>query len=213
VTELSFQVLDILAEPYAAAPQLTAKLRITESTGAVVHAIALRCQVRIEPQRRPYDEAEERALLGLFGPRARWRDTLRPFQWMQCSAMVQGFSGETEVDLALPCSYDFEVTGSAYLHALGEGSVPLNLLFSGTIFTRGSNGFGVEQVPWDREAGYPLPVKVWRELIHLNYPHTGWVRLDRDLVNALARYKADRGLTTWDAVIESLLAASREGVR
>jgi hypothetical protein len=213
VTELSFQVLDILAEPYAAAPQLTAKLRITESMGAVVHAIALRCQVRIEPQRRPYDEAEERALLGLFGPRVRWRDTLRPFQWMQCSAMVQGFSGETEVDLALPCSYDFEVTGSAYLHALGAGSVPLNLLFSGTIFTRGNKGFGVEQVPWDREAGYHLPVKVWRELIELNYPHTGYLRLDRDLVEALARYKADRGLTTWDAVIESLLAASREGVR
>ena len=111
-------MLDIVAEPYAAAPQLTARLRIEETTGATVHAIALRCQVRIEPQRRPYSEAEEAGLLGLFGDRGRWRDTLRPFLWMQCSTMVQGFTGTTEVDLPLPCTYDFEVTGSKYLHAL-----------------------------------------------------------------------------------------------
>ena len=45
--------LDVVAEPYAAAPQLTARLRIEETTGQRVHAIALRCQVRIEPQRAP----------------------------------------------------------------------------------------------------------------------------------------------------------------
>ncbi|MET1087380.1 MAG: DUF6084 family protein, partial [Arthrobacter sp.] len=54
MTSLAFEVLDIQPEPYAAAPQLTAKLRVTESTGAAVHAIALRCQVRILPQRRGY---------------------------------------------------------------------------------------------------------------------------------------------------------------
>ncbi len=58
---------------------------------------------------------------------------------MQCSAMVQGFTGITEVDLALPCTYDFEVTGSRYLHALGDGTIPLALLFSGTIFTKGEH--------------------------------------------------------------------------
>ena len=47
----TFSVVDIFAEPYAAAPQLTARLRIEESTGETIHAIALRCQVRIEPQR------------------------------------------------------------------------------------------------------------------------------------------------------------------
>ncbi len=73
---------------------------------------------------------------------------------MQCHTTVQGFTGSTEVDLALPCTYDFEVTGSSYLHALGDGDVPLDFLFSGTVFTRGGTGFGVEQVPWDREARY-----------------------------------------------------------
>ena len=109
---------------------------------------------------------------------------------MQCNAMVQGFRGQTELDLALPCTYDFEVTGSKYLHALREGTVPLALLFSGTIFTRGATGFGVEQVPWDCEASYALPVAVWQEMIELNYPHTGWLRLDRDVIDAVARYRA-----------------------
>ena len=71
--------------------------------------------------------------------------------------MVQGFTGVTEVDLALPCTYDFDVTGSRYLHAVGDGTVPLVLLFSGTVFTKGEHGFGVQQVPWDCEARLPAP--------------------------------------------------------
>jgi hypothetical protein len=208
MTRLTFTVLDVVAEPYAVVPQLTARLRIEEATGEQVHAIALRCQVRIEPQRRGYSEAEEVGLLAMFGGRQRWRDTLRPFLWMQCNTMVQGFSGVCEVDLPLPCTYDFEVTGSKYLHALNEGTIPIALLFSGTIFTRGSRGFGVEQVPWDCEAAYQLPVAVWHQVIELNFPHTGWLRLDRDVLSALARYQAEQGLTTWDATMESLLVAA-----
>ena len=77
---------------------------------------------------------------------------------MQCSTMVQGFTGSTEVDLPLPCTYDFEVTGVAVPARPRDGGVPLLLLFSGTVFTRGAAGFAVEQVPWDREARYELPV-------------------------------------------------------
>ena len=76
--DLHFTVEDVIAEPYAAAPQLTARLRIAETSGARVHAMALRCQVRIEPQRRRYAPDEQEALLGLFGPLERWSDTLRP---------------------------------------------------------------------------------------------------------------------------------------
>ena len=185
-----FTVVDIFAEPYAAAPQLTARLRIQESSGQTIHAIALRCQVRIEPQRRRYEEADESGLRALFGERDRWVDTLKPFLWMQCSAMVQGFTDITEVDLALPCTYDFEVTGSRYLHAVGEGTIPLALLFSGTVFTKGVNGFGVQQVPWDCEASYQLPISVWQQMIASYFPNTGWIRLDHDVVAALADFKA-----------------------
>lgn len=212
MSAFTFTAVDIFAEPYTVTPQLTARLRIEESTGAVIHAIALRCQVRIEPQRRRYSEAEESGLLALFGGRERWFDTLKPFLWMHCNTMVQGFTDITEVDLPLPCTYDFDITGSKYMHAVRDGTIPLALLFSGTIFTRGVNGFGVQQVPWDCEASYQLPVAVWREMISLYFPNTGWLRLDRDVLDALARYKAAHGLTTWDATAESLLAAAGEAV-
>lgn len=202
----AFTVRDVFAEPYAAAPQLTARLRVEESTGQTVHAIALRCQVRIEPQRRGYGEQDERGLRSIFGDRSRWADTLKPFLWMQCNTTVQGFTDFTEVDLALPCTYDFDVTASRYLHSLTEGTVPLTFLFSGTVFTKGATGFGVEQVPWDCEARYPLPVAVWRSMIDLYYPGTGWIRLDRDVLQELADYRTRHGLTTWDETVTALLS-------
>jgi hypothetical protein len=210
MTDLRFEVLDITAEPYAAEPQLRVRLGLSEWTESRIHAIALRCQVRIEPQRRRYDESDESGLRALFGDRDRWMDTLKPFLWMQSSAMVQGFTGITEVDLALPSTYDFEVTGSRYLHAVGEGTIPLALLFSGTVFTKGANGFGVEQVPWDCEADYQLPVSVWQQMIASYYPNTGWIRLDHDVVDALADFRSRHGLTTWEETMQALLAA-RDG--
>jgi hypothetical protein len=207
---LKFTVLDIVAEPYAAAPQLTARLRIEESTGERIHAIALRCQVRIEPQRRGYDEAEGDGLRGLFGDRERWVDTLRPFLWMQCNTTVQGFTGEAEIDLALPCTYDFDVVGSRYLHALEAGTVPITLLFSGTVFTRGETGFAVQQVPWDLEARHNLPVSVWRSMMESYFPNSGWIRLDRDLLAQLADYRGRRGFVSWEETLRTLLAAAEE---
>ena len=35
--------------------------------------------------------------------------------------MVQGFTGGTQVDLPLECTYDFEVTAAKYFHALRDG--------------------------------------------------------------------------------------------
>ena len=205
MSEYRFTVLDVVAEPYAVAPQLTARLRVEETTGQRVHAIALRCQVRIEPQRRTYDGAEQDGLSGLFGTRDRWTDTLRPFLWMQCNTTVQGFTGCAETDLALPCTYDLDVIGTRYLHALGAGDVPLNLLFSGTVFTRGHTGFGVEQIPWNCEARYRMPVTVWRAMIESYFPNTGWLRMDAGVLARLAAYRARHGLTSWEETVEKLL--------
>ncbi|WP_030439885.1 DUF6084 family protein [Actinoplanes subtropicus] len=202
----TFSVLDVTAEPYAASPQLTARLRIEESTGRRVHAIALRCQVRIEPQRRRYEPAEQDALRGLFGEPERWGETLKAFQWMQANATVQGFTGETEAELALPCTYDLEVIGARYLHALDAGDVPLNLLFSGTVFTKGATGFEVEQVPWACEARWHLPVRVWREMIDAFFPNSGYVRVSGDVLKELAAYRARHDLIGWDETMRRLLA-------
>jgi hypothetical protein len=212
MTELAFSVRDVVAEPYAAAPQLIAKLHIEESTGAVVHAIALRCQVQIEPQRRGYDPDESAGLTDQFGTRDRWSTTLKPFQWMQCGVMVQGFTSSADVDVPLPVTYDFEVGASKYLHSLRAGDVPLTFLFSGTVFTRGLTGFGVEQVPWHHEARQKLSVEVWRELMELYFPGTGWLRLDRDTIAALTNFKSSQGLLSCDDAVWSLLAKAGEPV-
>ncbi|MGZ4662351.1 MAG: DUF6084 family protein [Arthrobacter sp.] len=212
MAKLEFSVLAIVPEAYAAAPQLTARLHIEETTGAVIHARALRCQVRIQAQRRGYDAEEEAGLLELFGGRERWPTTLKPFLWMQSGVLVQGFTGAADVDLPLPCTFDFEVSAAKYLNALRGQTIPLEFLFSGTVFTRGPDGFGVEQIPWDREASYLLPVAVWRSLMDTFFPNQGWLRLDRDVLAALARYKAARGLISWDAAIEGLLAGAGDPV-
>jgi hypothetical protein len=212
MSDYTFSLLDVFADPYAVAPQLTARLRIEEATRQTIHAMALRCQVRIEPQRRRYDQAEQHGLRGLFGERDRWVDTLKPFLWMQTSTTVQGFTDATEVDLPLPCTYDFDVVGARYLHALDAGPVPLTLLFSGTVFIRGQSGFGVQPVPWDCEARYDLPVAVWRQMIESYFPNTGWIRLDHEVLTRLADYRARHGLTTWEETVQNLLAAEDEVV-
>lgn len=210
MTELQFTVLDALPEPYAASPILTVHLGIEESAGEVVHAIALRVQVRIEPQRRAYSDEEGKALQDLFGPRSRWSDTVRPFLWTHCVTLVQGFTASTQVDLPLPCTYDFEVSASKYLDALDDGEIPLVLLFSGTVFTRGETGFAVQQVPWHTETNYRLPVRVWRDLMQAHFPNSAWIRLGREQFDALAAFKTDHALLGWDDTVGMLLERAPE---
>jgi hypothetical protein len=204
--QLSFAVLDVLPEPYAVTPNLLARVRVEEDTGEPVHALALRAQVRIEPQRRRYDDEEERALADLFGDRSRFAQTLRPFSWLHTSTVAPGFTGATELQVVLPCTYDFDVAGTTYLHGLRSGEVPLLFLFSGTVFGRGATGFAVTPVSWDAEARYRLPVAVWRDLMEAHFPGTEWVRMRRDTVDALAQHRSRRGLTSWDDVVTTLLA-------
>ena len=162
MTSLDFSVDNVEVEPYAVTPNLTVRLRMSETTGVTVRAVALRAQVRIEPHRRPYSDAEGEALHDLFGPRERWSSTLRTFLWMECSTVVQGFTGATVAALPMACTYDFSVTASKYMHGLRDGIIPIVLLLSGTVFTDGPRGFSVQQIPWDRSAAYELPVDVWK---------------------------------------------------
>src|ERR1700744_5258652 len=122
--DVSFSVLEVAPEPFSVTPVLTARVGVAGGDDPV-HAIALRCQVRIEPLRRSYSDEEAAGLTDLFGTRDRWATTQRTFLWQHCSAMVPGFSGNTPVALPLDCTYDFEVAAAKYLHALREGTLPL----------------------------------------------------------------------------------------
>ena len=210
MSELRFTVLDIAPEPYAVTPILAVRLRIEEPSGEPVHAVALRGQVRIEPQRRGYGDVEEELLLDIFGRRPQWSNTVRPFLWTHFSTLVQGFSGMAEVDLPLTCTYDFEVSASKYLRALRAGEVPLVFLFNGTVFSRGETGFAVHQLAWDAEAAYRMPVAVWRSLMDLHFPNSAYVRLGRDGFEALQHYRTAHGLLDWDETVTSLLSSASQ---
>src|SRR5208282_5810237 len=132
-------------------------LRIAETSGVKVDAIALRCQIRIEPTRRRYSDAEAERLNDLFGETQRWADTLKPLQFTNVSVMVPGFTGSTDVDLTVPLTYDMEIGATRYFAGLDDGEVPLLLLFSGTVFCIADGKMSVSQVPWSKEASYRLP--------------------------------------------------------
>lgn len=210
MTALSFAVVGSRAEPHAAVPTIMLRLRAEEGDGFSVHALALRCQIRIEPQRRRYGPEEEKRLYELFGETPQWGDSLRPFLWTHVSTTIGKFDGVTEFDLPVECTYDFDVAGAKYLHALTDGQVPLLLLFSGTVFTRGQSGFSAEPLSWSLEARHDMPVSVWRAMMDLYFPNSGWIRVGSDTLHALQRFRAHRGLPTWDHALEQLLKEAGE---
>jgi hypothetical protein len=141
----------------------------------------------------------------LFGEPHRWGDTLKTVLWTSTSLLVPGFRGATDVDLLMPCTYDFEVASSKYFHALDDGEIPLLLLFSGTVFARAGGGFVVDQVPWHNEASYRMPVSVWRDTMDAYFPDSAWVRVNRETFDRLHRYKGRRAMPTWDQALAELL--------
>ncbi len=205
MAELVFDCVGARAERYAVAPSMTLTLRIAETTGMKVDAIALRCQIRIEPTRRRYSDAEAERLNDLFGDTQRWADTLKPLQFTTVSTMVPGFTGSTELDLPVMLSYDLEIGSTRYFAGLEDGEIPLLLLFSGTVFSSPGGRLQVQQVPWSKEASYRLPVSVWREAIEAHFPNAAWIRMSLRTLDELQRFKTRQALPTWDATITALL--------
>jgi len=210
MSALQFEIVGARAEAYTAAPMLSFRLRIRDNTNTTVEAMALRIQLQIEPRRRHYDGTEEQRLEELFGTPERWGDTLRTLLWAHASLMVPSFSESCEIDVPVPCTYDFEVAASKYLDGLQDGEVPVLMLFSGTIFRRNETDFVVEQIPWEVEAPYRLPVSVWRDAMNFHFPNAAWLRLHKDTFDELYRFKRGRAVTSWDEAISELLDLAGE---
>jgi hypothetical protein len=208
MAELTFGCTEAQAARYSATPTLSFTVSITESTGVRVHAIALRCQIRIEPQRRRYSADEARRLNDLFGDTSRWADTLKPIQLATVSAMVPGFTSATQIELPVPCTYDLEVASARYLQGLDDWMIPLLLLFSGTVFIAQGESFSVQLIPWSAEASYRMPVSTWQDVVNEHFPGSAWLRCSRETLDALSVFKAARALPTWDATLSALLEAA-----
>ncbi len=209
MSDLNFTVVGARAEQYAAVPTLVLRLRITESSGVKVDAIALRVQIQLEVQRRRYSAEESGLLEELFGEPSRYAQTLKPMLWTHVASMVPAFEDQIEIDLTVPCSYDFEVAAHKYLASLKDGIIPLDLLFGGMVFVDDGGRIAPGLIAWSSEARFALPVAVWREAVDAVFPNASWIRMNRDTFDELRRYKIATGLPTWDAALERLCEISK----
>ncbi len=208
--ELHFQVSGCRPEPFAAGPSLVLALEIENrcELEEEISSLALQCQLRILPPARRYSDAEQAGLVELFGDAPRWGRSMPPsFLWTHTQKGVPAFRGRTTVQLPVACTYDFNVAATKYFHALQEGEVPVLALFSGTAFFHAPDDgeLTVAPIPWAKEVRFQLPVSLWKELMDQYYPNSAVLRVRRDLFDRLQQVKAERGLSTYDDALESLL--------
>jgi hypothetical protein len=212
---LSFSVEGAAAVLYAAAPTIAFRLKIVNPPPSqAIQNIALRCQILIEASRRHYKPGERESLRDLFGEPDRWSQTLRSLLWTQATVTVQPFTDSVLTDLAVPCTFDFNVGAAKYFHAIQEDDVPLCFQFSGTIFYAAPDGtMQIDQIGWDKEARFRLPSLVWREMMDHYYPNSAWLRLGREAFERLYEYKRERGIATWEETIEQLIPAKTTSLK
>jgi hypothetical protein len=208
VPELHFAVQTSEGLSPAAVPTLCFGLRISASGAPAIRSVLLDVQIQIAARRRGYSPAEQSRLGDLFGTPDRWANTLRTLPWLRTTVVVPPFEHDTTVELRVPCTYDLEVTATRYFAELADGMIPLEFLFSGSIFYAGSSGaLQTARIGWDTEADYVLPVATWRAMMDRHYPGGGWLRLNAAALQRLGAYRSGRGLLSWDATIDALLAA------
>jgi hypothetical protein len=213
--DLNFQLEGAHAVPYGVSPLLAFELRVSNSgPEPAIHTVVLRAQIQIEVTRRHYTPEEQAKLLDLFGEPSRWGQTLKNLLWTNAIVVVPGFERETIVELQVPCTFDFNVAATKYFHGLSEGDLPLNFLFSGTVFyADSSEQLQVSPISWEKEAKFKLPLKTWKDLIDHYYPNSAWLYLRRDVFDRLYQYKVRHGILSWEQVIERVLAGTEETVQ
>lgn len=211
---LRFAVEDAGVVRHAVAPTLRFDVRVDAPAGTAIRSVALNVELRIAATRRPYDEPTQEKLGELFGEPSQWGRSLRTLHWATLPLQVPPFSDSTLAELHVPCTYDLHVTASAYLSALGDGVVPLEFLFSGTVFyadpDHGAPALQVARIDWNSEAEFSMPAALWQEMMDRYFPRSAWLRLDRDTFDRLRAYRARHKLPTWEATLETLLRAERE---
>ena len=212
--DVDFTCDEVVADRYAAGPTVAFKMRATERSGTRVHAVALRCQVRVEPVRRSYSDARGRPrsstcsatialgpdhagdAAGVRGPgaaRLHRGDDVRPVDAVQLRRRRGGpqVPRRRSRTARCPCSCSSAARSS---RVTGEAvGVP---------------------VPWHKETPVRMPVSVWREAIDAHFPEPG---LDaapaRTTFDDLADVPGKHGLLGWDDTLEHLWGGTDDGAR
>ena len=208
IPQLEFAVTGAAPVAHAAAPLLRLDLRVACPSGEPIRSVVLDVQVQIAARRRAYDAAAHDRLFELFGPPEAWSATLRTLLWTRATLVVAPFTGETTAALDVPCSYDLEVAATRYFDALGDGDVPLELLFGGSVFYTAPDGrLQTARIPWAAEAAFKLPVATWKATMAAHFRDTAWIRLSKDAFDRLAAHRSRHALPSWEALVDRLLAA------
>lgn len=203
--EISFAVEGSGVPEHAAVPAIRFDLRV-DAGEAEIRSLSLNAVVRIVAPLRPYDDAEKARLYEIFGAPRDWGRNLQSVFWTQTSFVVPAFERSTVVELRVPCSYDFDVAANKYLEAVRGGTIPLEFVFSGSVFYRGADGaLRMVRLPWDREYRFDMPAARWHEMMERYFPNTAWLRVRRDVFDRLVAYRSGQGLATWEAALEALL--------
>jgi len=205
--DLQFQVIRVTVAERAVVPTLLFEIRIACRTpGIAIEAIALQCQIRVDPARRRYADTEVPRLNDLFGERERWGETLKGFLWTHVHASVPAFQSHTEFQLPVPCSYDFNIAATKFFHGIRDGDAPLNLLFRGSVFHHNKSGdLQIEPVPWTTDAQFRLPIKLWHGMMAQYYPDGVWLPVERSTLDSLESFRREHRLASWNEAIELLM--------
>lgn len=209
VPELAFSVVGASAEPYAAVPTLRLTLGVENRNGGAVQSVMLTAQIRIDVARRSYDPDTQARLADLFGAPERWGETARSLLWTHATTVIPPFDGRTQVALLVPCTYDFDVAVAKYFNGIEDGEIPIELLFTGSVFYADADGLlKTARIGWDVDTAYRMPVRVWKDMMDHYFPNSAWLRVRRDTFDRLYAYKTQRALPTWEQAIDALVLAA-----
>lgn len=201
---LSFAVQGAAVHERSATPAIALDLRVAAPAGFAIRSLLLTVQVRVAFARRAWDPETRERLVSVLGPPS--AGPARSLVWTQSTLVVPPFTGSAHAELVLPCTYDFDVALARCLDALSDGTLPLDLLFSGTVFLADEHGrLRVTRVSHDTDTRFDLPVALWRATMDRWFPGAAWVRLSRGAFERLTAFRSERTLLSWDDAIVALL--------
>ena len=209
--DLAFEVLEARAEPHAAVPTIMLRVRVTETGGRTVHALVLRGQIRIEPQRRRYRPSEEERLYELFGE--------TPGGVTRCARSCgrtfrPRFRGFTRRPPSSTCPWSAPTTSRWRPPSTCTPCRAARSRCSCCSRARCSpaaSGVSAEPISWDSGGVVPPPgVGVAGGHGPLLSQQRLGARSSRDTLDRLQRFKSAQAVPTWDQAFDVLLKQAGE---
>ena len=206
--DLDFRIVGVEPATRGLVPLLLFELEASNTPAEeAIQSATLQMQIQFQCPQRAYSGSEKEKLVELFGTPDRWGQTLRNRLWTHASATLGSFTGTTTAQVAVPCTFDLNVSAAKYFYALEEGEAPLLFLFSGTVFYEAQDGrLQVQRISHEKECAWRMPARVWRELMDHHWPNSAWITLHRDVFERLCEFKRRNGFPTWEQTLEQLLA-------